>query len=68
MLRKFRPGASAEERAEGGRDSMREKGTIPKKDGKDMFEALQATGLFTTEEIEATDHRKCSESIPSPFR
>ena len=39
MLRKFRPGASAEERAEGGRDSMREKGTSPKKDGKKMFEA-----------------------------
>ena len=39
MLRKFRPGASTEERAEGGRDSMREKGTSPKKDGKKMFEA-----------------------------
>ena len=39
MLRKFRPGASQEERAEGGRDSMREKGTSPKKDGKKMFEA-----------------------------
>lgn len=37
-LRKFRPGASQEERAEGGRDSMREKGTSPKKDGKKMFE------------------------------
>ena len=35
---KFRPGASKEERAEGGRDSMREKGTSPKKDGKKMFE------------------------------
>lgn len=39
MLRKFRPGASQEERAEGGRDSMREKGTIPKKNGKKMFES-----------------------------
>ena len=39
MLRKFRPGASQEERAEGGRDSMREKGTSPKKNGKKMFEA-----------------------------
>ena len=36
---KFRPGASREERAEGGRDVMREKGTIPKKNGKKMFEA-----------------------------
>jgi len=36
---KFRPGASKEERAEGGRDVMREKGTSPKKDGKKMFEA-----------------------------
>lgn len=64
MLRKFRPGASAEERAEGGRDSMREKGTIPKKDGKDMFEALQATGLFTAEEIEALT----TESALNPFQ
>ena len=39
MMRKFRPGASKEERAEGGRDSMREKDTSPKKDGKKMFEA-----------------------------
>ena len=36
---KFRPGASREERAEGGRDVMREKGTSPKKNGKKMFEA-----------------------------
>jgi len=36
---KFRPGASKEERAEGGRDVMREKGTSPKKKGKKMFEA-----------------------------
>jgi len=51
-LRKFRPGASAEERAEGGRDSMREKGTSPKKDGKKMFEEIEAAGLFTAEELE----------------
>jgi hypothetical protein len=36
---KFRPGASKEERAEGGRDAMREKGTSPKKNGKKMYEA-----------------------------
>ena len=36
---KFRPGASREERAEGGRDVMREKGTSPTKKGKKMFEA-----------------------------
>lgn len=40
MLRKFRPGASQAERAEGGRDSMREKGTSPMKDGKKMFETF----------------------------
>ena len=52
-LGKFRPGASAEERAEGGRDAMREKGTSPTKNGKKMFEELQATGLFTEKEIDA---------------
>jgi len=50
---KFRPGASAAERAEGGRDAMREKGTSPTKNGKKMFEELQATGLFTEKEIQA---------------
>lgn len=54
MMRKFRPGASQEERAEGGRDSMREKGTIPKKKGKDMFEQvlehLISEGFAETEE------------------
>ena len=35
---KFRPGASNAERAEGGRDVMREKGTSPTKKGKKMFE------------------------------
>ena len=50
---KFRPGASAAERAEGGRDAMREKGTSPTKNGKKMFEELQATGLFTDKEIQA---------------
>jgi len=50
---KFRPGASAAERAEGGRDAMREKGTSPIKNGKKMFEELQATGLFTDKEIQA---------------
>ena len=38
-LGKFRPGASNKERAEGGRDVMREKGTSPTKKGKKMFEA-----------------------------
>jgi hypothetical protein len=60
---KFRPGASAEERAEGGRDAMREKGTSPTKDGKKMFEELQATGLFTNKEIEAILETQMNEGI-----
>ena len=51
-LRKFRPGASHEERADGHRDNMREKGTSPIKNGKKMFEEIEAAGLFTTEELE----------------
>ena len=61
MRNKFRPGASAEERAEGGRDAMREKGTSPTKNGKKMFEELQATGLFTEKEIEAILEAEMSE-------
>lgn len=56
---KFRPGASHKERAEGHRDNMREKGTSPIKNGKKMFEELQATGLFTVEEIEALVEAAC---------
>jgi hypothetical protein len=38
MLGKFRPGASKEERAEGGRERLRDRGKVPQKGGKDMFE------------------------------
>ena len=38
MLGKFRPGASQEERAEGGRQRLKDRGKVPKKGGKDMFE------------------------------
>ena len=57
MLRKFRPGASKEERAEGGRDSMREKGTSPKKDGKKMFEAYLELRAQKAAELEEMRHR-----------
>jgi hypothetical protein len=50
---KFRPGASAAERAEGGRDAMREKGTSPTKNGKKMFEAFQEAyaEMYKSEEV-----------------
>ena len=64
---KFRPGASKEERAEGGRDVMREKGTSPTKKGKKMFEEyleLREARAKTREEarkkLEA--HQKAMES------
>ena len=37
---KFRPGASQEERAEGGRQVLKDRGKVPKKGGKDMFEHI----------------------------
>ena len=53
---KFRPGASKEERAEGGRDAMREKGTSPTKNGKKMFEAyLELRAAKLAEKFEVTD-------------
>ena len=63
MKGKFRPGASAEEFRSGSRDVMREKGTQPIKDGKPMFnkEELEATGLFTAEEIEALLESNCGD-------
>ena len=36
----FRPGASQEERAEGGRQVLKDRGKVPKKGGKDMFEHI----------------------------
>jgi hypothetical protein len=40
MLGKFRPGASKEERAEGGRQRLKDRGKVPQKGGKDMFEHI----------------------------
>ena len=51
---KFRPGASQEERAEGGRQVLKDRGKVPKKGGKDMFEHilehLVAEGYADTEQ------------------
>jgi len=40
MMGNFRPGASREERAAGGRQRLRDRGKVPQKDGKDMFEHI----------------------------
>ena len=54
MLGKFRPGASKEERAEGGRERLKDRGKVPQKGGKDMFEHilehLVAEGYADTDE------------------
>jgi hypothetical protein len=54
MMGKFRPGASQEERAEGGRQVLKDRGKVPKKGGKDMFEHilehLVAEGYADTEQ------------------
>jgi hypothetical protein len=54
MLGKFRPGASQEERAEGGRQRLKDREKVPKKGGKDMFEEvleyLVAEGYADTNE------------------
>ena len=63
MKGKFRPAASDEERKSGYRDIMKEKGTQPIKDGKPMFnkEELEATGLFSAEEIDALLESNCGD-------
>ena len=63
MKGKFRPAASDEERKSGYRDIMKEKGTQPIKDGKPMFnkEELEATGLFSVEEIDALLESNCGD-------
>jgi len=40
MMGKFRPGASQEERAAGGRQRLKDRNKVPKKGGKDMFEHI----------------------------
>jgi len=54
MLGKFRPSASKEERAEGGRERLKDRNKVPKKGGKDMFEQvlehLVAEGYADTNE------------------
>ena len=63
MKGKFRPAKGDEERKSGYRDIMKEKGTQPIKDGKPMFnkEELEATGLFTAEEIDALLESNCGD-------
>ena len=54
MLGKFRPGASQEERAEGGRQRLKDRGKVPQRGCKDMFEQvleyLVAEGYADTNE------------------
>jgi len=40
MMGNFRPGASPKERAAGGRQRLKDRGKVPQKDGKDMFEHI----------------------------
>jgi hypothetical protein len=40
MRGRFRPGASQDERAEGGREVLKVRNKVPKKGGKDMFEHI----------------------------
>jgi hypothetical protein len=72
---KFRPGASQEERAEGGRQVLKDRGKVPKKGGKDMFEHilehLVSEGYADTEEsalaIMANMSEEWRESIVEDF-
>ena len=54
MMGDFRPGASPEERARGGRQRLKDRGKVPQKGGKDMFEQvleyLMSEGYADTED------------------
>ena len=60
---KFRPGASSAERAEGGRDSMKEKGTVPKKGGQPMFNNFEIMADYLISEGQVQSVQEASEFL-----
>ena len=60
---KFRPGASAAERAEGGRDAMREKGTSPTRNGKPLFQNFEIMADYLIAEGQVNTVKEASEFL-----
>ena len=63
MRGKFRPGASADERAEGGRDAMREKGTSPTRNGKPLFQNFEIMADYLIAEGQVQTVEEASEFL-----
>lgn len=60
---KFRPGASSAERAEGGRDAMKEKGIVPKKGGQPMFNNFEIMADYLISEGQVQSIQEASEFL-----
>jgi len=58
MKGRFRPGASSAERAEGGRDALKQKGKVPTKSGKPMFDNFEIMVDYLVAEGQVNDTRE----------
>jgi hypothetical protein len=62
-LGRFRPSASSAERAEGGRDALKQKGKVPKKDGKPLFNNFEVMADYLIAEGQVQTVEEASEFL-----
>lgn len=62
-LGRFRPGASSAERAEGGRDALKQKGKVPTKGGKPMFDNFEIMADYLIGEGQVNTVKEASEFL-----
>ena len=62
-LGRFRPGASSAERAEGGRDSLKQKKKVPTKSGKPMFDNFEIMADYLIGEGQVQSVQEASEFL-----
>jgi len=62
-LGRFRPGRSSAERAEGGRDALKQKGKVPTKGGKPMFDNFEIMADYLIGEGQVQSVQEASEFL-----
>ena len=60
---RFRPGASSSERAEGGRDALKQKGKVPTKGGQPMFNNFEIMADYLISEGQVQSVQEASEFL-----
>jgi len=60
---RFRPGASSDERAEGGRDALKQKSKVPTKNGKPLFNNFEIMADYLIGEGQVKSVKEASEFL-----